>query len=173
MVVKCGSMETMEKLLDELDGVRERLLTAVDPLPDAALTQPNAIGRYAIADVLVNLTVWEAELVTGMMWLDQGKKPANLLVAMADRKRFNRERFQENRGRDLDRIFDDLQQVRVQLESWLESFSENSLTNAKKYPWFQGKSLAAVIAALTYENEAKYVPLIEAFAMQWEADAEE
>ncbi len=153
----------VDEILDQLDTTREKMLIAISELPDEALMQENVIGKFSIADVLVNLTVWEAELVTGLMRLDQGKKPGKLLAAMSDRKSYNQKRYRENQGRDLDRIFDDLQQVRVQLEGWLESFSEKSLADKKRYKFFNGRSLAQIIEEVTFKNEAKYIPMIVSF----------
>lgn len=160
-------MSTIEELLDQLDETREALLVTIAELPDAALLQPNAIGRFSIADALVNLTAWEAELVTGFMRLDQGKKPGSLLVALANRKEYNQKRFAENQGRDLDRVFDDLQKVRVELEGWLDVFSERDLTQAGWFKWFHGKSLAALIEEVTFANERHYIPLTASFANKW------
>ncbi len=157
----------MEQLLDQLDETREALLVAIAELPDEALLQPNAIGRFSISDVLVNLTAWEAELITGMMHLDQGKKPVTLLAALANRKEYNQKRFAENQGRDLDRVFDDLQKVRVELEGWLEIFSERDLTDPNRYKWFRGKSLRKIIEEVTFGNEQRYVPLMASFAGNW------
>lgn len=163
-------MDTQEKLLDKLDQTRERLLVALADLPDEALLAPQAIGRFSLADLLVQLTVWEAELVTGLMRLDQGKKPSALLAALADREGYTQQRFAENQGRDLDRIFDDLQKVRIELEGWLEQFSERDLTETKRYKWFNGRSLAQLIIAVSVENEARYLPQVETFAQKWLAE---
>jgi len=160
----------MEKLLDQLDETREALLVAIAELPDAALMQPHVIGRFSIADVLVNLTAWEAELVTGMMQLDQGKKPGTLLTALANRQEYNLKWFEENRGRNLDRVFDDLQKVRVELEGWLENFSEQDLTQPNRYKWFAGKSLTNIIEEVTFGNEQRYIPLMATFAGKWLVD---
>lgn len=157
-------MDSVDTLLDELDSTREQLLVGLAELPDEALLHPNAIGKFSIADVLANLVAWEAELVTGLLKIDQGKKPTALLAAINNRKKYNERRYKENMGRDLDRIFDDLQQVRVQLESWLERLSEKQLMDKKRYKWLNGRSLANLIADVTYKNEARYVPLIEAYA---------
>lgn len=158
----------VDDLIDKLDATREQLLVAIAELPDEALLQPNAIGKFSVGDVLVNITAWEAELVTGMMRLDQGKKPDKLLEAVANRQAYNQKRYQENKDRDLDLIFDDLQQVRVQLESWLEQFSERALTDKKRYKWFKGRSLLQMIEDVTFKNEGRYVPLMTAFATQWQ-----
>ncbi|MCA9977623.1 MAG: hypothetical protein KC413_17810, partial [Anaerolineales bacterium] len=97
----------IDQLLDELDGSREKLLMAIADLPDDALMTPGAWEEWSIADILVNLTVWEAELVTGIMRLDQGKRPEAFLPALAQPEAYDQARYEENKGRDLDRVFDD------------------------------------------------------------------
>lgn len=158
-----------EELYDALDAARERLLIALDPLPDAALLQPGAIGDWSVRDLLAHLTVWEAELVTALMRLQQGKKPDRLLQALADRDAYNAARFIENKDRDLDRIFDDLQGVRAQLEQWLEGFSDRALNNPQRYKWLAGQPLWELIASLTFQHEAAHAAAVEAFAAAWSA----
>lgn len=158
-------MPEMDDLLDRLDASRERLLVAIEPLPDEALLQKGAAGSWSIVDVLINLTAWEAELVTGIMRLDQQKRPERLLAALAAPEAYDAARFTENQDRDLDQIFDDLQLVRVQTEDWLAGFSDRALNEKRKR--LDGRSLADVIAASTYEREQRLLPAIEAFAAQW------
>lgn len=165
-------MEYLETILDELDRSRERLLMALEALDDEALLIPDVVGSYAIADCLALQTAWEAELVTAFLRLERGQKPDKLLQALAQPEAAESRWVAENRARDLDSIFDDFQGVRVQLEEWLESFSEKDLLNPKRYPWLNGRSLAQLIAQLTYEREASYTPAIAAFAQKWLAEME-
>ena len=76
-------MSVVDKLLMQLDESRERLLIAIEPLPDLVLIKKGVVGQWSIADILVNLTVWEAELVTGLMKIERGQKPGRLLVCIA------------------------------------------------------------------------------------------
>jgi len=115
-------MLTLDNILDKLDDTREQLLMAIETLPDEALVEENAIGRFSITDVLAIQAAWEAELVTAFMQLNQGKKPERLLNALADPKTYNKQCYLENKERSLDSIFNDYQQVRVQVEQWLEDF---------------------------------------------------
>ncbi len=158
----------LEELLDQLDSSRERLLVAIEPLPDQALLFKGAVNSWTIADVLANLTAWEAEMVTGMLRVDQNKRPDNLLKALKDPQHYDQQRYAENRGRDLDQIFADFQLVRVKLEEWLQQFSEHVLNNRKRFHWFNGHSLAEIIAATTFKREARFLPDIERFAHAWE-----
>jgi uncharacterized damage-inducible protein DinB len=158
---------------EQLEDVRIRLLEAIAPLPDEALLQSGAVGEWSVADVLAHLVNWEAELVTALLRIDQGKKPTRLLAALADRDAYNEARYQEMKGRDLDRIFDDLQGVRVQLEEWLEEFSDQDLENPGRYPWLD-RPLWKLIGEVTFEHEAAHIPALEAYSNQWideEADA--
>lgn len=160
-------MQTLDNILDKLDDTREQLLMAIEILPDEALVEEAAIGRFSIADVLAIQAVWEAELVTGFMQIDQGKRPERLLKALADPKTYNKERYLENKERSLDNVFNDYQQVRVQVEQWLESFSEKALNDPKRYKYFRGKSLVQIIGEVTWEREIKYVSPFSAFAQSW------
>ena len=160
-------------LQEQLEDVRIRLLEAIAPLPDEALLRSGVVGQWSVADVLAHLVNWEAELVTGLLRIDQGKKPTRLLNALDDRDAYNEARFEEMKGRDLDRIFDDLQGVRVQLEEWLEEFSDQALEDPQRYPWLN-RPLWKLIAEVTFEHEAEHIPALEEYSNQWveaEADA--
>lgn len=161
----------MEQLLDKLDNGREQLLIALESLPDEALLTPGAVGAWSLADLLAVLTAWEAEMVTALLKLDQGKKPERLLAALDNQAEFNQHRVAETYGRPLDRVFDDLMKVRLQLEEWLETFSDRQLTDKNRYKWFNGRSLAQIIAQTSYENEARYLPDAQKFARSWEQAA--
>jgi hypothetical protein len=153
-----------DKLLDLLEETRERLLVALELLTDEQLLAPGAVGDWSVADCLVHLTVWESELVTALMRLKSGQKPTRMLEAIADVDAFNARVYAENKGRDLDRIFSDLQGVRVQLERWLENFSDKELDDPKRFRWLDGRSLRAIIEANSYGHELEHLPALEAYA---------
>jgi hypothetical protein len=161
-----------EEILEELDNSRERLLLVLEPLPDEALTAPGAMGEWSIADLLVHLVAWESELVTALLRLDQGKRPEALLQAIATMDEYNAHVFAENRGRDLDRIFGDLQGVRLQLEQWLDAFSERDLNEPNRYGWSEGTPLWRIVRENSYGHELEHLPAIEAFAATWLAENE-
>ena len=128
-----NSMQALEQILDQLDNSREKILVVLETLPDEALLTSGVINTWSIADLLVMLTAWESELVTAMMRLEQGRKPDKLLSAMSRRQAYNTALATSANPRNLDTVFDDWQQVRMQLEGWLENFSERDLTSRKRY----------------------------------------
>ncbi|MDX1416387.1 MAG: ClbS/DfsB family four-helix bundle protein [Candidatus Promineifilaceae bacterium] len=160
-------MSTTEQLLDQLDNSRAMLLTAIEPLPDEALLDKRAIGDWSVADVLINLTAWEAELVTGLMRIKKGQRPDRLLAALRDPQTYDEQRYEETQGRDLDQIFLDLQQVRIQVEEWLLEFSERELKDPRRYKWLKGKPLSEIIAITTFKRELGFVPRISQYSHNW------
>ena len=66
-------------------------------------------------------------------------------------------------GRELDRIFDDLQRARTHLERWIGQFHYKELIDSKLYKWSKGKALWQLIARCSYENEARYLPALTRF----------
>ncbi|MFN2138314.1 MAG: ClbS/DfsB family four-helix bundle protein [Candidatus Promineifilaceae bacterium] len=167
------SISTVEQLLDALDETRERLLLAIEPLEDEELLQKGALGDWSVVDLLSNLTAWESELVTGIMKLDQMKRPVKLLDALADPHGYDKAHFEEMQNRDLDQVFDDLQQVRVQLEDWISGFSENDLTNPRRYQWLGNRPLKEIIAQATFQREATLIPRLEQYTEQVIAEADQ
>jgi hypothetical protein len=161
-------MTTQEDLLDRLDDTRERLLMALEALPDEALIVPGVIGRWSIADLLSILTAWDAEVVTGLMRLNQGRVPERLLAAVGNPDAYNAGRFQDAQGRDLDAIFEDFQSARLHLEEWIGELTERALTNPRHYKTLNGVALGQIIAQATYEHEARYLPFLQSFAERWE-----
>lgn len=167
-----GTMSALEDLLDNLDSTRERTLMALETLPDEALVAPGVIGRWSVADLLSILTAWDAEVVTGLLRLQQGKAPEKLLAAVANPDLYNAGRFQDAQGRDLEVIFEDFQGARLHLEEWLSELSEKALTDPRHYKGLGGMALGKLIAKATYEHEARYLPFLMTYADTWEAEEE-
>lgn len=160
----------LSEIIEQLDDNRERLLVAIEELPDEALQEAGAMGDWSVADILAHITAWESELVTGLMRINQGKKPAKMIAAFEDVDGYNARVYEENKDRDIERIFDDLQGVRVQLEQWLEEFSEKDFSDPQRYPWSNGITLAHIIKENSYGHDAEHLPHIESFAERWLAE---
>ncbi|MEW5987392.1 MAG: DinB family protein [Chloroflexota bacterium] len=158
------------QIQERLELSREELLLAIESLPDEALLEPGAAGDWSVRDVLGHLTNWEAELVTALLRLKRGQKPDHLLAAMSDRDAYNAGRATEVQQRDLDQVFTDFQNVRIQLEEWLVEFGDRDLSNPARYPALAGRPLWQVIAENSFEHEAEHTADLAAFAALWEAE---
>lgn len=162
-----------DEILEELDRTREELLVTIEPLPDEALCQLSTVGEWTIADILAHLVAWESEMVTALLRIDQGKTPTRLIAAFEDVDGYNARRYQENKGRDLDRIFEDLIGVRVQLEEWLMEFDDRELNDPQRYPWSKGLPLWHIVAENSFRHEAEHMPEIRALVARWSANSSE
>ena len=158
-------------IFESLEAARLRLLETIDPLPDEALLAPNAVGDLSVRDILVLITVWESELITGLRHLLAGKKPQNLLAALKNKKGYNAARLRENQGRELDIIFDDLQGAYIQLEQWLGDLSDKDFTNPKRFKGLKGRPLWPIVAEASFKLETSFLAGLEQYADEWEAQA--
>lgn len=162
----------LEQILDALDDSRERLLVLLEPLPDEAFLAPGLVNDWSVADILAHLTAWESELVTGLLRIDQGKRPAKLLAAYEDVEGYTSRVYAENKERDLDRIFDDWQGVRVQLEQWLDAFSPKDLSDPQRYKWAGGRPLWQFIKECSFGHELEHLPDVQAITRRWLAEGD-
>jgi hypothetical protein len=158
-----------EEIFEKLDLTRERLLVALEPLPDEAFLQPTVMDSWTMADILAHLTAWESELVTSLQRITQGKKPARMLAALADVDGYNELRFEENKDRELNRIFDDLRTLRLQLEEWLDEFTDRDLSDPDRYEWSDGHPLWRLVEGNSFGHELQHLPQIEDYSSRWQA----
>ena len=156
-----------EEIFEELDATRERLLLALEPLPDDAFYEPGVMDDWSTADILTHLIAWESELVTALQRIKQGKKPARILAALNDVDGYNKLRFEENKGREIDRIFSDFRGLRVQLEEWLGEFNNRDLNDTDRFDWSEGHALWMLVEGNSFGHEQQHIPDIERFSAKW------
>ena len=161
------------ELLEQLDISREKLLVALELLPDRAFAVTGVMDSWSITDILAHLITWESELVTALRRIKQGKKPSRLKAAYEDVDSYNEQRYLENRNRDLDRIFEDLIGVRLQLEDWLMEFSDRELERPLRYKWAGNQTLWEIVRDNSFEHEIEHLAHIEEFARGWLSQNEE
>ena len=159
-----------EEIFDQLDLSRERLLVALEPLPDEAFQQLGVMDNWTLADILAHLTAWESELVTALQRIKQGKNPARIMAALADVNGYNELRFEENKNRDLGRILDDLQALRLHLEEWLDEFTDQDLNEPNQYPWSKGHRLWRLVEGNSFGHELQHLHDIEEFSARWQSN---
>ena len=152
-----------DEILEHLENTRIELLELLEPIPDKNLIEAGFIGDWSIADVLTHIIAWESELVTLFMQIDRGKKPDKWLRAVQDIEGYNAQRYLENRGRELGRIFDDLQGVRLQLEGWLEEFDDDQLNDPNRFDWANGRPLWLIIKESSFGHEAEHIKSMKAY----------
>lgn len=152
------------QLIHILEESRETVLAYLEQLDDEQLVQPGAIGPWSVKDLLVHLTLWEAELITLLFQVRRGqKRPTTIHFGNLSDDEINAGWYQENRGRDLELVLDDFYGVRPQTIRRIKEFSERDLNEVNRFPWQQGHALWEWIAGSTYEHEQEHLPALQQY----------
>lgn len=148
----------MEKneLLKALEDSREQFMTLIEDLADEDMQIPGVVGEWSIKDILIHISRWEAELVKLLWQVQQNQKPSSLLLNNVNVDEINDRWYQESQSRPLGRVLDDFESVRLQTMLRVEDFSDQELTDQKRYPWMHGDPLWKWIAADSYEHDAEH-----------------
>ena len=155
-----------EELFENLEATRIQLLQALEPLPDEAFHEAAVMDDWTVADILNHLMAWESELVTALQRIKQGKEPVRMLAALKDIDGYNERRFEENKGRQVDRILSDFHALRLQLEEWLGEFSDRDLNDPDRYKWSDGHPLWKLVEGNSFGHELQHLADIERFSNQ-------
>ena len=155
---------TLEQTILEQRG---RLLTAINSLPAEEHNKPNVVGEYSIAQVLIILTEWYDELLQGLRETQRRKKPTQFLRVVEHEMKHRKVWLAENRQPDVPELLEYLEDLTIQIEMQLEQFNHKDLNELKRIRWLGNKQLWPFIARNTYQWEAQFVSVIEAYAKRY------
>ena len=151
---------TIEARIDE---TRQRLLAAIEGVPEETLRLEGKVGAYSVIDILGYLGVWGETANKGLREIQRRKKPMDLLRALEKHDVFQRKAVAECAGDELEDILLRLEDTQIQIEERLAQYSRDDLNRPKRIRFLGNKPLWPFLAQVTYENEARFVPEIEAF----------
>ena len=150
---------TKQELLDEVRQGRAALLDALAGLPDEAMLRIGVVGIWSVKDMLAHLSIWQSELITAFSHLDRPEHVPGI-VDIEDIDEFNQEQYRANARRPLDVILEDFHGVHKHLIKAIEELDENTLNNARKFPWMEGEPLWYLIAENGYWHEQEHAEQI-------------
>jgi hypothetical protein len=150
-------------LLQRLEESRENFLALIDPLQDEQLIEPGVMETWSVKDILAHLTMWEAQLITLLFKVKQGKKPQTVHFQGDSVDAINQKWLEQHKGRDLHLVLSDFNGIRNQTILRVEMFSEADLVRSDRFPWAKGKPLWKWVAADTFEHEAEHAQHIQAW----------
>lgn len=154
---------TKSEILTALNEGRERFLEAIEDLTPDQMKETGVVGEWSVKDTLVHLTRWEAELVKLLWQASQGQKPTSAHFSSSSVDDLNARWYQESRSRPLERILEDFHGVRAQTVRRVEDFSDEDLTDPKRYLWLNDAPLWEWIAGDSFEHEAEHGAQIRAW----------
>lgn len=140
-------------LLDQLLGARQKLLTALEGLPQDSLLRPGAMGMWSVKDILAHLTAWESELVTALSKLDPKQTPAILKIDDIDE--WNADQYHTAAPRPLSDVLEDFHGVHKHLLRAVEALDDKTLGDPRRFRWMEGEPLSYLVLenAILHEQE--------------------
>ena len=142
---------------------RERLLAAIDGVDEAVLFEAGCVGEYSVADVIGYLGVWGEIVNKGMREIQRRKKPTDMFTAMETHDAVMKRAVEACADDDMmDRLMR-LEDTLFQGEERLAQYSKDDLNRPKRHRFLGNKPLWPLLAQVTYENEARFLPEIEGF----------
>jgi hypothetical protein len=150
-----------DEVSEALETERELMLDLIDELDDEVIETGEVMPGWTTKDLLVHLTLWEAELVKLLWQAKQGARPTTIHMQQYSVDEVNQRWHSAMRDRPLDLVLNDYHSVRKQTLRRLESFSDRDLTDPQRYPWLKGEPLWQWIASDSFEHEAEHRQVIE------------
>lgn len=161
-------VDNKEALLDLLEEERATTLELLAEIDDDVLSGAEIRDGWTAKDMLAHLTVWEAELVTGLFRLDAKRPPRYYTLTDSEGDVLTRQFWLENRARALDRILEDFVGVRTQLLVQVERLTEKDLFSPTRYNWLRkNETLVNYILDESVVHEVDHRKDIEAW---WRAN---
>ena len=152
-----------EKLVSLLETSRDELMDLLDMLDDEDFLEPGACGTWTVKDLLVHLTVWEAQLVTLLWQAKRGQRPTTVHFEAISDDEINARWYEENKDRPLAIVMDDFYGVRNQTIRRVEEFSDDDLNNPERFSWLDGQPLVEWIASSSYAHDQEHLPDLRLF----------
>jgi hypothetical protein len=154
------------ELLNALEEGREAFLETLEGLDEEALQTPGVVGTWSLKDLLAHLSRWEAELVKLLWQARQGQKPTSAQLTATNVDEINALWQAETRARELERVLEDFHTVRNQTLLRVEEFTDQELTDPRRYKWLKGQPLWQMIAENSFAHEAEHAEQINAWRAQ-------
>ena len=148
-------------LVIKLEQSRADFLELLEPLAEEEMLDPTLSGGWTVKDILVHLMLWEAELIKLLFQAQQGRTPQTILNTNEPDDMVNARWHAQHKDRHLDQALKDFDTIRDQTIRRLETFSDNDLTDPRRYKWLNGKPLWQWIVESTIEHEEEHTEDIQ------------
>lgn len=146
------------EMIAALNDSRQKILDTIKGVSDTALTAETLMPGWSVKDLLVHLTIWEAEMITRLAHARAGKKPRYTDLSRKEIDNLNARWLAEFKDRSPDRVLHDYHQVRKQMIKQVEQMTDSDLADPKRFSWLRGKPLWEWIADESFGHENEHLP---------------
>ncbi len=141
------------EFLATLEDSHESYLESLQNLTEEQLLRPNTVGEWSFKDVLVHLSMWEAEVIKLLYQARLGLTPKNTFSTEVNEDEQNKLWVEASRDRPIQRVMDDFTIIREQTLRRLDAFTDKELNDPARFPWLHGKSLTSLIQEFILDHE--------------------
>ena len=152
-------MQTKIELIESIEREYTNLQAALGGLSEEQLHRPGVVGDWTVKDVLAHIAVWQSRLITSMFKIEKDFKPETV-EAQADVDRLNAQWYREQKDRDFEQIWDDLDSSYHQLLKRLDNWSDDALFDPKRCKWMKGQPFAEYVLGDSAEHYAEHAAQI-------------
>ena len=121
-----GSADERRRLLHELDVERNQLVRNIETCRIRDIEHP-FLGTWSLKDIVGHVATWEAEYVTALRELRDGKRPAALEIQVADVDRWNEDHVERKRDLNFWSVLEQLRGGRQRLLEELGHFEDDEV----------------------------------------------
>lgn len=157
-------------LKTHVEKTRTRLLDAIAPLTHEQWIEPEIIEGLSVEELFHYLGLWQEAVNKGLREIQRRKKPTVLMNQVENHARFRQKSIDEWVIYGREDILNKLEDAYWQLEVRIENFSMQDLNDPQRFRFFGNQPLWPFIAQITYEHEARFIPMLEAYATRVKAD---
>ena len=145
-----------KELIANISAERGKYAVLLDQISDEQVVEPKTIDQWSVKDVVVHLTMWEAELIKTLFTASKGTKP-NSLVFAEDFDPINQKWYETFKDRPLEYVIQDFDGVHKQIIKQIDGFSETDLFTPGNYNWLGNHTLAGLIEDICVAHEEHHL----------------
>jgi hypothetical protein len=155
-------MQAMNKqeMLDGIRSERAKLEATLSTIPRERWNEAGAVGFWTVKDLLGHLAVWTSRAITALFFAERGDDPRRAFPKYDPASGWdpsNAIAYEEQKGRELDRIEADFRATNLQILKRLDQVKDEAvLFDTARFPALKGQAMAAWIWASSGEHDAEH-----------------
>jgi hypothetical protein len=123
-----GRADERRRLLHQLEVERNQLTRNIETCRIRDIEHP-FIGEWSVKDIVGHVASWEAEVVTALRELREGRRPALLDFEESNLDHWNQDHVERKRALNFWSILEQLRDGRQRLLEEIDRFSDEELTD--------------------------------------------
>ena len=156
------------KLLQEIQGERQRLEKTLAMVNEEQMLIPGVIDEWTVKDILAHITVWEQRMVRWLGEAMSGEEAHMLPDGMTwdDLDDWNEKTYQEHLHRPVEQVLADYELSYPQALKAAKEVPEQDLIDPNRFDWREGDPLWVMVAANTFWHYTEHEKSIKAWLEQ-------